>query len=38
MIDFLGKLAAAMLLLVVVLQLARCGVEALDGIAAVVAG
>lgn len=38
MIDFLGKLAAAMLLLVLVLQLARCGVEALDGIAAAALG
>lgn len=38
MTEFLGRLAAAMLLLVVVLQLARCGVEALDGIAAVAMG
>lgn len=38
MIDRLGRAVAAMLLLVIALQLARCGVEALDGIAAAVAG
>ena len=38
MIDRLGRFVAALLLLVAALQLARCGVEALDGIAAVVAG
>ena len=38
MIDRLGRAVAAMLLLVIALQLARCGVEALDGIAAVVSG
>lgn len=38
MIDRLGRAVAAMLLLAIALQLARCGVEALDGIAAVVSG
>lgn len=38
MIDRLGRFVAALLLLVAALQLARCGVEALDGIVSVVAG
>lgn len=38
MIDRMGQIVAAMLLLAIALQLARCGVEALDGIARIVAG